>query len=543
MTTGESRDQPGLPRSPKPGRRARVRRALTDALFIQDPGIVTWILRSVARVVLLLVDGSRRRSQVWGRRVWNGLPPRTGPELPKELAVIGPCARAALGVSKGVHQRLDRSNIGVVVADSPAEAQRVVQPTVVLSAHPNLAVPAFDPRMHNPIGWRRRVEDRVAALGPIDQLPDGIDAQYVLDRKNLHLIRHCHHVEDVGSYHANLTERAGTLVRLAATGTPIHLADSDPRLEPMLGKELFHRLAAGIGDADATTRELHSIRMRRLALKGHTIDHRFRQICGLVLKDPTPVPGVSIILATNRPDFLGWALDNVARQNYPTLELVLALHGDHFDRVAVEQAISPLSCPVEVVRFGREHPFPVVLNAATAAANGELVTKMDDDDLYDEHHVWDLVLAHDYSGAHLVGKGAEIVYLQRRDQTIERYRNHAETYSRNVAGGTLLIARDHVDAIGGWQGVPPKVDWTLINDVIRAGGLVYRTHGTGYVLIRHGERHSWNARDDYFLEGATAIHNGWRPDIADIEAPSPPLRNRPASLCDVMDGGTSSAGP
>ena len=522
MTTGESRDQPGLPRSPKPGRRARVRRALTDALFIQNPGIVNWILRSVARVVLLLVDGSPRRSQSWRRRERNGLPPRTRPELPKEVAVIGPCARAALGVSKGVHQRLDRSNIDVVVADRPAEAQRVVQPTVVLSAHPNLAVPAFDPRMHNPIGWRRRVEDRVAALGPIDQLPDGIDAQYVLDRKNLHLIRHCHHVEDVGSYHANLTERAGTLVRLAATGTPIHLADRDPRLEPMLGTELFHLLAAEIGDADATTRELHSIRMRRFALKDHTIDHRFRQICRVVLKDATPVPSVSIILATNRPDFLGWALENVARQNYPTLELVLALHGDHFDRVTVEQAISPLSCPVEVVRFGREHPFPVVLNAATAAANGELVTKMDDDDLYDEHHVWDLVLAHGYSGAHLVGKGAEIVYLQRRDQTIERYRNHAETYSRNVAGGTLLIARDHVDAIGGWQGVPPKVDWTLINDVIRAGGLVYRTHGTGYVLIRHGLRHSWNAHDDYFLDGATAIHHGWRPDIADIEAPSPP---------------------
>ncbi|MYJ75260.1 MAG: hypothetical protein F4089_09250 [Gammaproteobacteria bacterium] len=87
-----------------------------------------------------------------------------------------------------------------------------------------------------------------------------------------------------------------------------------------------------------------------------------------------------------------------------------------------------------------------------------------------------------------------------------------------MAGGTLLIARDHVDAIGGWQGVPPRVDWTLIDNVIRSGGLVYKTHGTGYVLIRHGQRHSWNADDDYFLDGATTIHDGWCPDIAGIDA-------------------------
>jgi len=261
--------------------------------------------------------------------------------------------------------------------------------------------------------------------------------------------------------------------------------------------------------------------MRREALKNHSINHRLRKICGIVLKDLPLVPTVSVLLATNRPTFLEWAIANVQKQNYPRLQLVLALHGDHFDRSTVEQAITPLSCSVEVIQIGEEQAFPVVLNAATAAANGELVTKMDDDDLYDEHHVWDLVLAQEYSGAHLIGKGAEIVYLQRRDQTIERYRGNAETYSRGLAGGTLLIARDHLDAIGGWQGVPPKVDWTLIENVIRSGGLVYRTHGTGYVLVRHGQRHSWNAGDDYFLDGASATHKGWRPDMAGMEGGSP----------------------
>ena len=523
MSTGKSHDQPATSRSRRTGACTRLARVVTDAAFIQYPGIVGSFLKWAASVILAFAAGIPRIRQARGRRVWHGLPQRVRPDFPKKVAAIGPCARAVLRAS-GVHTLSDRSNIDVVVADSPAEAEGALQPMVVLSANPPLAVPAFDPRVHNPVGWRRRVENRVATLGPLDQLPRGSAAHHILNEKNLHLIRHCHHVEDVATYHSNETERAGTLVRLAAMGTPIHVADDDPRLKTLMGRELFNLLRTDIGDASATTRELHSIRMRRIALRDHSINRRLRQICAMALTDPPVLPTVSILLATNRPKFLEWAISNVQRQNYPRLELILALHGDHFDHDIVGDAIAPLSYPVEVLRIGGEQLFPVVLNAATSAASGELVTKMDDDDLYDEHHVWDLVLAHEYSGAHLVGKGAEIVYVQRRNQTIERYRNQAESYSRSIAGGTLLIARDHLEAIGGWQGVPPKVDWTLIDNVIRSAGLVYKTHGTGYVLIRHGQRHSWNADDCYFLDGATAIHNAWRPELADIAAPAPRLQ-------------------
>ena len=521
MTTGVSRDQPATSKPRRPGVRTRLGRVLTDAVFVQNPGIVGSILKWAAGLILTLADGIPRQRQVRGRRVWIGLPRRVRSDLPRQVAAIGPCARSVFGANSGVHTRLDGSNIDVVVADSLAEAEGVVQPTVVLAANPKLAVPAFDPRVHNPIGWRRRAEMRIAALGPLDQLPPGIDAQYVLNDNNLHLIRHCHHIEDTASYHANAVERAGRIARLAAMGSPIHVADSDPQLESMLGTQLYDLMTTEIGDADSTTRELHSIRMRRAALKDHSINHRLRQICGTVLKDPPVVPTVSVLLATNRPKFLEFGIANVHKQNYPRLELVLVLHGDHFDPPRVEHAITPLACAVEVVRAGAEQEFPAVLNMATTAANGELITKMDDDDLYDEHHVWDLVLAHEYSGAHLIGKGAEIVYLQRRDQTVERYRNHAESYSRSIAGGTLLIARDHLDAIGGWQGVPYE-DRTLIDNVIRSGGLVYRTHGTGYVLIRHGQGHRWIAGDDFFLDGAAAVHRGWRPEIAGIERSSSP---------------------
>ena len=70
------------------------------------------------------------------------------------------------------YSRVD-PHIDVVVSDNPEVAHEVTHPTVVLSANPRLAVPALDHRLHNPIGWRRRVENRVAALVPHHICIDG----------------------------------------------------------------------------------------------------------------------------------------------------------------------------------------------------------------------------------------------------------------------------------------------------------------------------------------------------------------------------------
>ena len=60
-----------------------------------------------------------------------------------------------------------------------------------------------------------------------------------------------------------------------------------------------------------------------------------------------------------------------------------------------------------MIRVDGELTLGDALNAGVEASSGELVTKMDDDDYYSTEHLWDLVLALEYSGADLVGKGAE----------------------------------------------------------------------------------------------------------------------------------------
>ena len=441
--------------------------------------------------------------------------------MPITIAALGPLAQAVLPPPSGVAPQLGQQQIDIVVADTPNEALDAACPTVVLSTNLPLAVPAVDPQRHNPIGWRRHFKDRVAALGPLGLLPSGARAERLAKSTDIELIRHCHHVEDIGPFHANAIDRAGALVSLVATGALIHIVDNDPKLEELLGDELYGLLTTDIRGANLVNRELHSIRTRRIALRDHSEDGRTRQICRAAMVTPPEVPSVSVLLSTNRPKFVPWAVGNVAKQNYPRLELILALHGDDFHEEAINRSIAQLKCAVQVIRMSSQHPFPAVLNAASHAASGTLLTKMDDDDLYDADHIWDLVLAREYSGAHLLGKGAEIVYLQRSDQTVDRHSSQAEQYSANIAGGTLLIARDDLETIGGWGGAPPNVDKTLIDDVVQHGGVVYRTHGRGYVLIRHGQRHSWNAADQYFLDRAVSVHSGWHGSLGGFDVPAP----------------------
>ena len=57
----------------------------------------------------------------------------------------------------------------------------------------------------------------------------------------------------------------------------------------------------------------------------------------------------------------------------------------------------------------------------------------------------------------------------------------------------MLIARADLAHAGGWRSVRRHVDRALIDDVLWSGGTVYRTHDAGYLMVRHDDRHTWEA--------------------------------------------------
>lgn len=225
---------------------------------------------------------------------------------------------------------------------------------------------------------------------------------------------------------------------------------------------------------------------------------------------PRPWPSVSVVLPTRRPALVPTALAMLAAQHGGELEVVVALHGAH-DPSPVEDAITAAGLAGTVLPVPATVPFGAVVNAAVARTSGQLVLKWDDDDLYGPHVVEDLVLAQRASGAALTGKAAEFVHLDALGRTIWRTPARAEGPSMTLAGGTFLTPRSVLDEVGGYPPLARAVDHHLKARIAAAGGAVYRTHGFGFVLRRHGAGHTWAAGDERFLAQAVATFEGVPP--------------------------------
>ena len=534
---GGSRRRPRLR-----GLRGWLWRMLVGLARIRTPRQAWWFLAWLgAEVRRRILGWSGVRDRALGDRPVPGLgttgrQPGDAPPLGAEIVALGPRSRAVFASSARVARRLGGEPVDVVVSDTPLAARGFEAPVVVLSeAAPRLSVPAFDPRIDNPIGWRREVEPVVGALGPLDLLPAGVEAHRVVRGDDREGLRRIHHLEDVAALHGGAVERAAELARLAAAGVVVHVADHDPRLRDHLGAELHDLMATGVRTGDRAARERLSIRMRRAALREHSLPGRARQVCKAgALSDPPLPPLVSVLLVTRRPAWLPAALAAVRRQTYPRVELVLGLHGDGFPDVEPLVAESGrLSRCAKVVRIDGDLPLGSALNAASGAASGDLLAKMDDDEVYGPEHLWDLVLAHEYSRAPLVGKGREFVYLAASDRTLRCFQGRAETRwtspGGHVAGGALLVSRDALERTGGWRRVRCGEDLALQEGVVRAGGCVYRTHAAGFVHVRHGCRHAWKMEDARFLLEAETVAPGWNPALADLSDVPPPLAPPPGS--------------
>ncbi len=235
-----------------------------------------------------------------------------------------------------------------------------------------------------------------------------------------------------------------------------------------------------------------------------------------------PLPTVSILLATMRPDTVEAVLTDLAGQTYPGLEVLLGPHGWTPDGNQLARWTKLLDGPLRVVSVPPAATFGQVLASLSRTADGDVLTKVDDDDVYGPDHVSDLVLAWRQTGADLVAKAPRFVHLQDAvppgtqppdprvggGRTVDRSWAASEVFGRTPAGGTLLLSRATLLDAGGWSGSVRHVDIDLTARIRQAGGVTYRTHGLGYVYVRHARGHTWEAGESVFLEQAGDIVEG-----------------------------------
>lgn len=378
----------------------------------------------------------------------------------------------------------------------------------------------IDLRRYNPIGRNPKINgefvSRAAALTWADDRWNlGIDGKHVRSfdpRANvpdevIFALRPCTTIDLSGLEVVELKPvvLAARLAEIAATGTVLvggeHLV---PHMDGLSGS-----LTAGLARVAAPTSGLAnllvSVEQSRAAMRDHGGAVRFARLLGGGAVG-AGLPHVTAMLVTNRPHLVGEAVSRMAAQTYPNLDVVVVMHG-----VAVpdrpRQDERWLDVVSDVVEIGPDVPFGTALAIATTRAQGGLVLKIDDDDLYGPEFVWDLVLARLMSGAQVVGKQPEHTFLEQLDVTVRRG-FVADSYGEQVAGGTMMMSVDDIISVGGWRGVHRAVDRALMQRIICEGGIVYVDRGVGFIYVRHGRGHTWEAGSERFLRNVVEQWDG-----------------------------------
>lgn len=349
----------------------------------------------------------------------------------------------------------------VPAADALQAAVALLQPTNELNCLVNPAADV-DPMVHRPLGRAANLEPSVIAA-PV-RLQD-LSAADVMSLRKVTAVT----AEDLTSRLRHQYQAAGLLV---------------------LG-------AGDIAPSDPLEIQVASVRARR---------HALRSASPAALANAWPE--VSGILLAHRGDFLARSIAQWRRMDYPRFELVIALHGDAVDQQWVHSLLVDFPHRVKIVRIEGDVIFGSAMQQACMHGDGDLFTKIDDDDYYGPQHVWDLVLARMYSGAQITGKALDWVHVESEDVTVFRPTYRSEKYADFVAGGTFLMSYEDLDRAGGWAPVPKHIDRALLDAVLAQGGLVYRTTGLGYVYVRRGEGHTAQVADEHFMTKNAARYPG-----------------------------------
>ena len=422
-----------------------------------------------------------------------------------------------------------------------AETKPHREPDLAIASHPHsngraVLGPGVDLRLVNPIGFEFDSDSQYAAVNThqpprhcsVDhwfseqdlrglplRLLDGAD---LVDRRAdgrendreglIRVLRKFRAVLDHPLLHRSASARARILSWLACAGVPVVAFDISEELELLLGKATSALLGSTPLERldDPDSREWYSVQLRRAAMRDMSSSSRLREVRRRLGLEHTGLPAVSVVMATKRPSYLEHAIAQLDRQTYPELEMIVALHGSDFPNGIEEKLRERVRGELEVIRVSDTQNLGQALNVGISRSSGEVVSKWDDDDWYGMDHVWDMVHALEYSGADLVGKAAEFVYLADLDVTIRRFRHGFDAPSHTLAGGTLTLPRVLLDSVGGFPNLPRHVDQGLLQSLATQGAVPFRTHGFGYLLNRHGE-HTWSAETDYFLD---ASFRQWR---------------------------------
>ncbi|WP_238999277.1 glycosyltransferase family protein [Segeticoccus rhizosphaerae] len=306
---------------------------------------------------------------------------------------------------------------------------------------------------------------------------------------------------------------ARRIFEITASGTPVVSAPSaaiehffTPDMVCQVGEaaEAEFALRALVRSPELRDRMVHLGQRRIWSM--HTYAHRVDDVLTAagVAGHRHERPSVSVLVSTHRPWRLDHVLQTVASQLEVSPQLLVLAHGfDLEDSALRARAKEAGIVDVMVLHAGKDVPLGSCLNMLVEAADGAVVSKMDDDDLYGDHYLSDQLHALDYSGAQVVGKQAHFLYAAEIDATILRYPEREHCYTDFVAGPTIMTNRDLL-LKHPFPEVRRGEDSGFLRSTVAAGAQVYSSDRYNFVQMRYGSghQHTWLASDAELLANA-----------------------------------------
>ncbi|MGP5666152.1 glycosyltransferase family protein [Glutamicibacter arilaitensis] len=305
---------------------------------------------------------------------------------------------------------------------------------------------------------------------------------------------------------------ARRIFEITAAGTPVVSAPSaaienfftpSEVIQVSTREEAANSIRSLVRSPELRERMVH-IGQRKI-WKQHTYAHRAQQVeqfIGISTPHGQPTsmaftPKVSAVVSTIRPHQLQHIFETVGKQKAVEVELILVAH--KFTTEAATISAMAKATGVEnyhLIEKGDESTLGDCLNVAVAKASGDFITKMDDDDLYGEHYLFDQISALRFSGASIVGKQAHYMYLADSEATLLRFAGREHRFTNLVMGPTIL---GHASV---FRETPFGTrnrgeDTKFLKDVIERGGTIYSSDRFNFTQMRgnDGAAHTWDLTD------------------------------------------------
>ena len=211
---------------------------------------------------------------------------------------------------------------------------------------------------------------------------------------------------------------------------------------------------------------------------------------------------MTVICVTRRPHQLDNVIANYTRQTHPRRRLIVVTNSAAFDLAEVADRLSEIG-GARVIEMPEDVSLGLCLNAALDMTTSRYVAKFDDDDRYGMEYLSDMMIAHRFAAAAVVGKHSHYAVFSNDGRGYLRFAGREFCDVSWVAGGTLVIDRERTGALR-FEDRSIGEDGAFLSACLRRGHAVYAADRFNYVQYRSDDN-TWAQSREVYLRDAIEV--------------------------------------